>query len=108
MPTWLILSLAVVLLVVGAALPLVVRMRRTRDAAFTDAVTDVRARIEALDYRLDAAAPGTDTASATELRDTAQAMVSAANQRKSARVCRRAAAVVDRAQTVLDAAWPAS
>ncbi len=103
MPVWLILVAAGLVLVVGVSWPTVVRMRRSRRSAFGVAVADIRSRIEALDYRLDQQPPGTNATAAVDLRNTAQAMVSVAEQRTSTKVCRDAEAVLARAERALDA-----
>ena len=88
-PPWLIVTVAIVILVAGATWPTASGLRRRRIRRVETAITDARARIEALDYRIDAEPSRPRAEAAAGYRDTAQAILSVADDRRSARVCGR-------------------
>lgn len=102
MPTWLILTVAGVIVVVGAALPVTVRARRARSQAAERAIRAARARAEAVGYRIDAA-DGADgrVSEAARLRDLALATLSVASRRRSVAACADAEDLLDRAEREL-------
>lgn len=102
MPTWLILSLAVLVLVAGALVP-TIRSRRARTAGFREQLSTARAEVEALRYRVDTSPPGTDVEAAADAVATAEAMLSAARPAQSIAVCRQVDALLDRARRSSDA-----
>lgn len=103
MPTWLILSIAVLVLVAGALLPSI-RGRRIRTAGFGQQLSTARAEIESLRYRIDTCPPGTDVSEANGAAATAEALLSAARPAQSIAVCRQVDELLHRARRSLDAA----
>ncbi len=104
MPTWLILALAVAIVVLVAFVTAFLRVRRDQDKLFEPAMRSVRARLESVSYEIDTSAVNVDTTEPGRLRDTAEAMLATADDRRSARVCGRAEQLLQRAEHTLQAA----
>jgi len=102
--TWLILTLAVVIVVLAAALTTFLRVRRDQAATFEPAIRAARARLESLSYEIDTTSADVDTGEAARLRDTAEAMLATADDRRSVRVCGRAGQLLGRGERALHAA----
>lgn len=104
MPTWLILIVALVIVVLASGLTTFLRVRRAQAATFEPAIRATRARLESLTYEIDTTSTDVDTAEPERLRDTAEAMLATASDRHSTRVCNRADQLLSRAERMLTAA----
>lgn len=103
MPTWLILTIAAVVLVAGALLP-TIRARRDRSAGFREQLSTARAEVEAVRSRIDTSPTGVDVEEASDAAATAEALLSAARPAQSIAVCRQVDALMDQARRSLDRA----
>ncbi|MGI8417009.1 MAG: hypothetical protein ACR2P2_12560 [Nakamurella sp.] len=101
MPTWLILTLAAVVLVLGAAVPALLAARRSRASTVEEPIESSRARLDALSYQLDTSATDVDTTAAARLRDTAEATLSVADDQQSGSADAEVDELLDRASTEL-------
>lgn len=107
MPTWLILVLAVLIVVLAASVTAYLRVRHDQANSFEPAMRAVRARLESVTYEIDTSAVDVDTTEPARLRDTAEAMLATADDRRSARVCGRAERLLQEAEVRLQAAHDA-
>lgn len=101
MPTWLILTIAALVLVTGALLP-TIRTRRARSAGFREQLSTARAEVEAVHSRIDTIPTGVDVEEASDAAATAEALLSAARPAQSIAVCRQVDALMDQARRSLD------
>lgn len=100
MPSWLIILLAIAVLVLGVAAVVGTGARRSRDAAMTEPLAALRARAEALRYRIDAT--DGDTSEARRLVDSAEATFAAAREHRSRSALYEAAATLRAAEAALE------
>ncbi|MBE7162820.1 MAG: hypothetical protein INR72_16390 [Williamsia herbipolensis] len=103
MPTWLVLTLAALVLLAGALLPSL-RFWRARTAGFREQLSTARAEVDALRYRIDTAGPTIDVRASAEAAATAEALLAAARPARSTAVCRQVDALLEQARADLDAA----
>lgn len=103
MPTWVILTIAALVLVLGALLP-TVRTRRARTAGFREQLSTARAEVAAVRDRIDTSPPDIDVEQAADAAATAEALLSAARPAQSVAICRQVDALMDQARRSLDRA----
>lgn len=103
MPTWLILTIAALVLVAGALFP-TFRARRIHTAGFREQLTTARAEVDAVRSRIDTSPRGVDVDEASQAVATAEALLSTARPARSISVCRQVDALTDRARRSLDVA----
>lgn len=100
MPSWLIILLAITVLVAGVAVVVGAGARRSRDVSMTEPLAALRARAEALRYRIEAS--NVDTSEAQRLVDSAEATFAAAREHRSRSALYEAAATLRAAEAALE------
>jgi hypothetical protein len=103
MPTWLILTIAALVLVAGALSP-TIRARRARTTGFREQLATARAEVGAVRDRIDTSPPDVDVEQAADAAATAEALLSAARPAQSVAICRQVDALMDQARRSLDRA----